>query len=226
MSGRTDDRRARSSILRTLRIAVAVAVLAGLVIGTGLANSATGSLRPSITKTNDADHDGVFNATETVPKDATYPYSVTYQLSIFGGTAPGPNGPYHTIVAITDDQTSDIGTCQALVGTTIQNNQTETCSYSISLAQAGTQPLVNTATMTWDGAGNDITSNSSTVNFAAPKAKCNSGNGNGSDPIQFSDPNAHCYGGDPGNSYNAGNHGGDEIPTSGGNPNPGGNNVP
>jgi hypothetical protein len=57
------------------------------------------------------------------------------------------------------------------------------------------------------------------------KGKCNAGNGNGSDPITFV-VGAHCYGGDPGNSYNAGNKGGDEIPTSGGVPNPGGNNVP
>ena len=57
------------------------------------------------------------------------------------------------------------------------------------------------------------------------KGKCNSGNGNGSDAITFV-VGAHCYGGDPGNSYNAGNKGGDEIPTSGGVPNPGGNNVP
>src|SRR4051812_3715520 len=57
------------------------------------------------------------------------------------------------------------------------------------------------------------------------KGKCNSGNGNGSDAITFV-VGAHCYGGDPGNSYNAGNKGGDEIPTSGGGPNPGGNNVP
>ena len=57
------------------------------------------------------------------------------------------------------------------------------------------------------------------------KQKCNSGNGNGSDPITFV-VGEHCYGGDPGNSYNAGNKGGDEIPTSGGVANPGGNNVP
>ena len=56
------------------------------------------------------------------------------------------------------------------------------------------------------------------------KGKCNSGNGNGSDPVTFNEGD-HCYGGDPGNSYNAGNRGGDEIPSSGGNPNPGGNNV-
>jgi hypothetical protein len=58
-----------------------------------------------------------------------------------------------------------------------------------------------------------------------PPSKCNSGNGNGSDLVTFV-VGAHCYGGDPGNSYNAGNRGGDEIPTSDGVPNPGGNNVP
>jgi hypothetical protein len=57
------------------------------------------------------------------------------------------------------------------------------------------------------------------------KGKCNSGNGNGSDVITFV-AGEHCYGGDPGKSYNAGNRGGDEIPTSDGVENPGGNNVP
>ncbi len=57
-----------------------------------------------------------------------------------------------------------------------------------------------------------------------PSGKCNSGNGNGVDPITFVE-GEHCFGGDPGNSYKAGNRGGDEIPTSGGVPNPGGNNV-
>jgi hypothetical protein len=55
------------------------------------------------------------------------------------------------------------------------------------------------------------------------KAKCNAGNGNGSESLVNTD---HCTNGDPGNSFAAGNRGGDEIPTSGGVPNPGGNNVP
>jgi hypothetical protein len=54
------------------------------------------------------------------------------------------------------------------------------------------------------------------------KSKCNAGNGNGSESLA---PSGHCYMGDPGNSYNAGNRGGDEIPSSHGRPNPGGNNV-
>ncbi len=57
------------------------------------------------------------------------------------------------------------------------------------------------------------------------RSRCNAGNGNGSDAIT-TDPTAHCFMGDPGNSFNAGNRGGDEIPTSGGVPNPGGNDVP
>jgi hypothetical protein len=55
------------------------------------------------------------------------------------------------------------------------------------------------------------------------KAKCNSGNGNGSESLVNT---GHCTNGDPGNSFAAGNKGGDEIPTSGGVANPGGNNVP
>ena len=51
------------------------------------------------------------------------------------------------------------------------------------------------------------------------KSKCNAGNGNGSEVAT-----ASCPGGDPGNSYAAGNRGGDEGGTPV--PNPGGNNVP
>lgn len=50
-------------------------------------------------------------------------------------------------------------------------------------------------------------------------SQCNAGNGNGS---ELAGPN--CIGGDPGNSYEAGNRGGDEGGTPV--PNPGGNNVP
>jgi hypothetical protein len=59
------------------------------------------------------------------------------------------------------------------------------------------------------------------------KGKCNAGNGNGSDDVTLVE-GEHCYGGDPGNSFKAGNRGGDEIPTTvpPGVPNPGGNNHP
>ncbi|HEX8207192.1 MAG TPA: hypothetical protein VF587_14110 [Solirubrobacteraceae bacterium] len=55
------------------------------------------------------------------------------------------------------------------------------------------------------------------------KAKCNAGNGNGSEYVT----GGHCTNGDPGNSWNAPNRGGDEISFYPGSvPNPGGNNAP
>jgi hypothetical protein len=51
-------------------------------------------------------------------------------------------------------------------------------------------------------------------------AKCNAGNGNGSESLADT---GHCFMGDPGNSFSAGNRGGDEVPP--GVENPGGNNV-
>lgn len=74
-------------------------------------------------------------------------------------------------------------------------------------------------------AGGGGPDNNSAAKSQYVDGKCNAGNGNGSDAITTV-PGEHCYMGDPGNSYNAGNRGGDEIPTSGGNPNPGGNNHP
>lgn len=55
------------------------------------------------------------------------------------------------------------------------------------------------------------------------KAKCNSGNGNGSESTVST---GHCTNGDPGNSWAAGNRGGDETSFPGSASNPGGNNVP
>jgi hypothetical protein len=62
------------------------------------------------------------------------------------------------------------------------------------------------------------------ANNPPPPSQCNAGNGNGSDAISTV-VGAHCFMGDPGNSF-ANNKGGDEIPTSGGISNPGGNNTP
>jgi hypothetical protein len=80
-------------------------------------------------------------------------------LTIFGGTFA------HTIVAISDSTTSDIGSCAALVNTTINSNQTISCTYTEVLSQAGTSTFVNTATLTYDSGGNDVLSNDSNVNF-------------------------------------------------------------
>jgi hypothetical protein len=163
----------------------------------------------------------VFSVAEVLPKKM--PSSIAYRFTVDAGNANGPFGAFHKIIAISDDKTANIGSCQALVGTNMLLNQVYTCSYAIALSPAPIVPLVNTVRLTYDNGGNDLLASSSVVQGGG---KCNSGNGNGSDPIQFTDPTAHCYGGDPGNSYNAGNKGGDEIPTSGGVPNPGGNNTP
>src|SRR5207248_3108662 len=41
----------------------------------------------------------------------------------------------------------------------------EACYYDVSMSQAATSPVTNTATITWDGGGLDTASNTSTVNF-------------------------------------------------------------
>jgi hypothetical protein len=56
-----------------------------------------------------------------------------------------------------------------------------------------------------------------------PSGNCNAGNGNGSESTVTTD---HCIGGDPGNSFAAGNKGGDETAFPGSVDNPGGNNSP
>ena len=58
-----------------------------LVALMGARPAAAASLKPTITKDVDANSDAVFSNTENVPKTVTYPWTVTYRLTIFGGTA-------------------------------------------------------------------------------------------------------------------------------------------
>ena len=53
------------------------AFLGGSAFGTGT--------KPSITVLNDANHDGTYSAVENVAKNATYPSTVTYELTINDG---------------------------------------------------------------------------------------------------------------------------------------------
>jgi hypothetical protein len=39
-------------------------------------------VRPTVTVTNDANHDGVFTSSETVPSKVKFPYSVDYRVTI------------------------------------------------------------------------------------------------------------------------------------------------
>lgn len=93
------------------------------------------------------------------------------------------------------------------------------------LLAAGLTVTAGTAGVIASGNGKSNGKSAAKSQYNDGKSKCNAGNGNGSDAITFVQ-GEHCYGGDPGNSYNAGNRGGDEIAVQGSVPNPGGNNVP
>jgi hypothetical protein len=137
-------------------VLTAVAVVSSVFMSSA---SATIGEKPTLTKLVDANADGIFNATENVPKTVSYPWTVGYQLTIDAGTFN------HKIVAITDSTTTDIGTCAALIGTTVLANTSVSCTYAEPLAAAGTEPFVNTADLTYDSAGGDVLSDAATVNF-------------------------------------------------------------
>ena len=160
----SQGRRRRTIIGLMIATVTCVAILSGSLLA-GSSFAAVSEV--AITKTNNANHTGVFASTESVPASATFPWVVTYKLTIFGGTAPrpGPLGPLHFIDSITDSNTTNIGTCAALVHTTIKVGQTETCTYTVTLTHAQTTPIVNTASLVYDGAGKDAAKSSSTVNF-------------------------------------------------------------
>ena len=147
--------RRRLSVLFLLALGITGAAL---FVGGGRASATVGD-KPTLTKSVDANGDAIFNDTENVAKTVTYPLTVTYQLTVTAGSFD------HQIVAITDSTTSDLGGCAALIGTTITAGSTVTCTYTETLAAAGTSPFVNTAALTYDNGGNDVLSNTATVNF-------------------------------------------------------------
>ena len=93
---------------------VGMVLVVGVVFVVAGGGSAAPLPGPSVTKLNDADHDGVFSVTENVPKSVTYPWVVTYQVTFNAGTALP-----HRIDSFADSNTSSVGSCAALVGTTI-----------------------------------------------------------------------------------------------------------
>ncbi|HLX18828.1 MAG TPA: hypothetical protein VKR23_01640 [Gaiellaceae bacterium] len=143
-----------------------VVLLVGFILFGGSA-FASGT-KPTVTVLNDANHDGTFTSIENVAKNATYPWTVTYQLTIDAGDFP------HKIQSISDNTTLNLTStthpaqsCSALVGTTLAAGASVTCYYDVSLATPGLSPLTNTVTATWDRQGGDTASSSSTVNFPA-----------------------------------------------------------
>lgn len=136
-----------------------------LLGGSALAGGAT---KPTVSVANDANHDGTFGTVENVAKNATYPWTVTYQLAISAGSFD------HKIQSISDNTTSSLDStthpgqsCSAVIGTTVAAGTTVTCYYDVSLGAPGSSPLVNTVTATWDNQGGDTATASSTVNFPA-----------------------------------------------------------
>jgi hypothetical protein len=157
--------RAWGAVARVVGVVCCLVAPTALIVSGSSSAAAVG--KPTLEKANDADHDGTFSATESVPAGAAYPWTVTYQLTIWGGTAPGPLGPFHHIASLTDDMTSDLGTCQALAGTDIANGDTKTCTYTVTLTGPGAAALVNTAELRIDS-GKDVMTAQSTVNFPPP----------------------------------------------------------
>ena len=157
---------AAGTSMRRGSVVAMVAVLAAIAVIAVAAAPAFAASKPSVTVLNDADHDGTFSAVENVAKSATYPWTVTYQLTLDAGSFQ------HKIVSIQDNTTNNLmsarsPSCSTFVGTTIAANTSITCYYDGSIGAAGGSPLVNTATVTWDNAGGDTASGSSTVNFPA-----------------------------------------------------------
>src|SRR5439155_26198858 len=103
----------------------AVVLLAGLVGGLVVlvGGGSAAVSRSTITKDVDANGDGVFSNSETVPTTATYPWTVTYRLTLTGGTPAGSQ-----VDSLTDSTTSNLGGCQALVRTTIPANGCVSCT--------------------------------------------------------------------------------------------------
>jgi hypothetical protein len=157
--GQTADRSTARRVTSVISV-VALLTLTGLFVALMSPRTAAADLlKPTITKDVDANGDNVFNDSENVAKNVTYPLTVTYRLTVTAGSFS------HTIVSITDSTTNDIGNCQSLVGTTIAAGSTTSCTYTEVISKAGSAPFVNVATLTYDNAGNDVLSNDSTVNF-------------------------------------------------------------
>ena len=127
----------------------------------------------ALTADNDADQDGSFSNSETVPGNAAYPRTVTYRATVANNGGPG------TIVSILDNSTATLTTpvsgltpaCATLVGAVIVGGATVTCYYDVELANATPPSVVNSLTV---NAGNGRVSNAesatSTVLFAEPLA--------------------------------------------------------
>ena len=121
----------------------------------------------TVTKDNDANDDGTFSDTETVPVGATYPYTVTYKATIQNTANVAA-----TITTIDDDlaadplQTAQAGLtdCSSLIGTSIAANSSLTCYFDDTIANGNSASRTNTLSVTLtNSVGSDSDTDTSTV---------------------------------------------------------------
>ncbi len=132
---------AARTCMRRGSVVAAVAVLAAIAAIAVAAAPAFAAGKPTVTVLNDANHDGTFSAVENVAKNATYPWTVTYQLTLDAGSFQ------HKIVSVQDNTTNNLTSatspsCSTFVGTTISHTSIA-CYSDRSIGAAGGSPLVN-----------------------------------------------------------------------------------
>lgn len=133
---------------------------------------------PSITvsKTNNANNAGIFSDDETGAQGFNVPYRVV--ISNLGVSAV-------TITNITDDVHPSIGTCAALINTTINGGSSVQCDFSAPLPLDDDATVIDTITVSVsNAAGTDTESDSTTARTAdtlpvISVAKLNNANGDG-----------------------------------------------
>jgi len=142
-------------------VIIAVLVLLASAAATIFTSSSAAVVRPTLTLVNDANLDGTFSASETVPFNATYPRVVPFQMNLStAGMAQSI-----TITGVANDQTTGLGDCPALVGKVLQPNQSVSCSFTLTLTGPSTSPIVSNFSISYDSAGSDVARVQSTIDF-------------------------------------------------------------
>jgi uncharacterized repeat protein (TIGR01451 family) len=116
----------------------------------------------TVVKSNDANTDGTFSDSETLPVTAMYPKTVAYQVQITNNSSSDA-----TITAISDTPHSIAGSsCAALLNTAIAAGETKTCTFTATFANADQASVTNTFLVTaLNDAGIDTKRDTSTVRF-------------------------------------------------------------
>jgi hypothetical protein len=149
--------------LRAVLLSLTVCGIVGVFVVAAGPASATVQV-VSIAAANDANKDGVFTNTENVAKNATYPDTVTFQLTLSNTTLTAP-----AVIRLSDASSSTLASsmspsCASINNTTLAPMATATCYYDVSIGSAGSSAFSDMATVRW-GNGGDFASANSMVNF-------------------------------------------------------------